>query len=339
MDYTNRLFQLRVITNKMQRLSGSRVLSVLKTAEKDLEKLLGLAKKETLTYQVYFDKMNAITELIDSMISEVNVSTRLGMRSTTESLTKKYASITREYARGRGFDLTTSFSAVPLQATKKCIERVWSDGFSFSDRIWRMDSFARDGVNQILTSGIARGQSAVSMSKELRRFLIDPDIEPGVSWTTGVSKSVTGKGTIHYNALRLARTEINNAYRETLVTANASNPITLGVRWNLSNSHPRPDICDVWAESDLYGIGAGVYPPGATPLDHPGGLCYVTDVLRPQAQWGEQKKFYVLRNLPREEILAPLKDVSIGQQNAAWKQFVNTQSMVAGEQRQYRLAS
>ena len=54
-----------------------------------------------------------------------------------------------------------------------------------------------------------------------------------------------------------------------------------GVKWNLSASHPKPDICDDWATQDSDGLGAGCYLPRNAPVDHPNGLCFLTDVLAP----------------------------------------------------------
>src|SRR5690606_3258478 len=38
--------------------------------------------------------------------------------------------------------------------------------------------------------------------------------------------------------------------------------------------HPRPDICDLYANQNLYGLGPGGYPPDAVPsTPHPNCLC------------------------------------------------------------------
>src|SRR3546814_13787995 len=43
-----------------------------------------------------------------------------------------------------------------------------------------------------------------------------------------------------------------------------------GTRFMLSPNHPRFDICDMHAKVNLYGLGAGVYPRGKSPLPaHP----------------------------------------------------------------------
>jgi hypothetical protein len=128
----------------------------------------------------------------------------------------------------------------------------------------------------------------VELAKQVEGFLL----KRGPAWTTGIKRSVTGRGTVAYNALRLARTEINQAYHWAQKEMAKENPLIIGQKWNLSNSHPLdwpfsaaymgyPEICDYRAYHDHHGLGDGVFPPGEAPPDHPNGLCYLTDVWKP----------------------------------------------------------
>jgi len=164
----------------------------------------------------------------------------------------------------------------------------YNDGFKLSDRIWRIQEYTQKGILDITTQGIMSGISAVELSKQLEGFLL----KRGPAWTTGIKRSVTGRGTVAYNALRLARTEINQAYHWAQKEMAVNNPMLIGQKWNLSNSHPTdwppsaaymgyPEICDYRAHHDHHGLGEGVFPPGEAPPDHPNGLCYLTDVWKP----------------------------------------------------------
>jgi hypothetical protein len=56
----------------------------------------------------------------------------------------------------------------------------------------------------------------------------------------------------------------------------------IGVRWRLNASHPEPDPCDTLASQDLYGLGAGVYPPGQLPEQpHPHCRCWAETIWAP----------------------------------------------------------
>ena len=164
----------------------------------------------------------------------------------------------------------------------------YNDGFNLSDRVWRIQEYTQKGILDITIQGIMSGISAVELAKQLEGFLL----KRGPAWTTGIKRSVTGRGTVAYNALRLARTEINQAYHWAQKEMAVNNPMLIGQKWNLSNSYPTdwppsaaymgyPEICDYRAHHDHHGLGEGVFPPGEAPPDHPNGLCYLTDVWKP----------------------------------------------------------
>lgn len=77
-------------------------------------------------------------------------------------------------------------------------------------------------------------------------------------------------GGIRYAAMRLARTEINNAFHAMTAEKAARDPWITEVEWNLSKSHPKPDICNqVHAESP--------FPADKVPArPHPQCMCYIT---------------------------------------------------------------
>src|SRR5690606_16622393 len=122
---------------------------------------------------------------------------------------------------------------------------------------------------------VNEGLSAVEFSRAVEQYLL----KPGPAWTTKIKPSITGRGSIKWNALRLARTETNNALRLAHALGAQTSVIVKGIRWALSRSHPEYDICDIWATQDLYGLGPGVYPPDKLPPGHPNCLCYLVDVL------------------------------------------------------------
>lgn len=51
-------------------------------------------------------------------------------------------------------------------------------------------------------------------------------------------------------------------------------------QWKLGSRHPAEDICDMYAEVDLYGLGEGVFPKDAAPVNpaHPHCLCHYAPV-------------------------------------------------------------
>lgn len=340
-EYLEKIIRCRFTTDKVMRVEEIRIVAALEQAASDLDKLIISSNQGSLTQANYITKRTRITEILQQMSLGIGSTTRFSLLSTAQKISDIYQSATESFADSRGFhfDFGQAFSEVPMDAVKTVTGRVYSDGRNFSDRIWRISLFANDGVEKILTAGVSRGESAVNMSKELRQFLLNPELTDGTTWTTAIRKSVSGQGTIHYNALRLARTEINNAYREALVQSNDASPIMLGMKWNLSKTHSIPDICDVWADGDMFGIGKGVYPPSGVPIDHPNGRCFLTEVMRAQNQWMQPKQEYSMLDLSDSEILQPLAKAKEYQRTAALKTFNAVNDLLRQEQRRAAVAA
>jgi hypothetical protein len=148
----------------------------------------------------------------------------------------------------------------------------WIDpnGYRLSDRVWQTAVNSRSRIDQLLDYHIPRGAAAVDIAEELERFL-----QPG--WDgrrTPLPYGLEGS----YAARRLARTEVTAAAGRAVVDASIANPFVGGVRWRLSGSHGRPDICDENARGGP--AGDGVYPPEAVPdyPAHPHDLCTLVPV-------------------------------------------------------------
>lgn len=148
----------------------------------------------------------------------------------------------------------------------------WVDpnGYRLSDRIWRDVVDVRSRVDRLLDYHIGQGTAAVDIADELEAFLT-----PGAD----VSRTRTPYGTEgSFAARRLARTEITAAAGRATVNASIANPFTAGVKWTLSLSHPKPDICDELAAAGPN--GDGVYAPENVPAypAHPHCLCNLQPV-------------------------------------------------------------
>lgn len=166
-----------------------------------------------------------------------------------------------------------------------------ADGLQLSDRIWRLDRQAREAVTGAIEQAVIKGQGAAQAAREFlnRGDAVPGDIQGkmGAANAEKIGKEVegslfSGTGSPMDNAMRLFRTEINRAHGEAYIKGALSNPDAAGVRFILSPAHPRPDICDLHASANLYGLGEGVYPNRAScpwPA-HPNTLSYVEIVFK-----------------------------------------------------------
>ena len=99
-----------------------------------------------------------------------------------------------------------------------------------------------------------------------------------------------------YQSRVTARTETAQAYRDSYERSLENVDGHIGMRWELSPRHPRPDVCDVLANQDLFGLGPGGYPPDQVPeTPHPSCLCITSAILDPYAL---RRELAVMRGEP-----------------------------------------
>ena len=330
--YIKSLLSARAITDFNMAKGEEAINSALRKAYRDLSRLLELSKPGTLTHAVYATHKKAIEKLITDMSISIKNNINYRIDKNVRDIVRGEIKNTKEYIKGSGYsvDLEGVFGQVPQRAFANIVNRSYN-GVKLSGRLWRMDKYAKSGIQDLINAGVARGQSGVEMAKELRRFLVDPSITPGTSWTTKVRKSVHGKGTLNYNAVRVVKTEVNNSYREAHVLSAVKNPLIKGVKWNLSTRHEVTDICDVWSESNSYGMGTGVFHPAGVPIDHPMGDCYLTDVLRKPADWRKPKTLLSkTRRVSKDTVTKMLTPKGMSEKAIArtYKQYVETDKMI-----------
>lgn len=203
-----------------------------------------------------------------------------GVRAATELAIQPVLADLGRTLSGRPdlLDALTGGRALPPGGTPKLplvdTARSWIDpnGYTLSDRIWQNGQDVRTAIDTMLQYHVERGTSAVNVAKELEQYLT-------IEGRNALTKRPYGtKGLA--NPRRLARTEITRAHGAATIEAARLNPLTAGVGWRLSGSHPKPDECDRNASRDAFGLGPGNYPPRDVPRypNHPQDKCYLTSV-------------------------------------------------------------
>lgn len=165
------------------------------------------------------------------------------------------------------------------------------DGKTLDFRLKTIKKGASNVVEAAIRQGLAEGKSAYEIGRDIetyikkdgrRRYSSPSHIinrEKGLPVTAPYGKKRTPAGAVDYNALRIARTELVNNYRQAKVDITKDKDWVVGWKWSLSASHPEPDICDTWANHDE-GLGRGVYSKSSdvSALGHPNCLCNVTTI-------------------------------------------------------------
>ena len=135
-----------------------------------------------------------------------------------------------------------------------------------------------------------------------------------------------------YNAERIARTETARAYADGQMLRYKNDEDVVALKWVLSSRHPRYDICDFYANADLYGLGKGVYPKDKFPTlpAHPHCMCRVSpvfdfevDISKAKDNTDDGGKQYIesISRDHREKLLgiSGSKEVTSGKAN--WKDY------------------
>lgn len=122
-----------------------------------------------------------------------------------------------------------------------------------SKRIYNTSVWMGNRLGRLINETLATGLNAQEFARRARDWF-NPNTPGGV----------------RYAALRLARTEINNAFHAMSAAKYADTPWIKQVEWNLSKSHPKPDVCNE--------VAAGSpYPADRVPArPHPQCMCYIT---------------------------------------------------------------
>lgn len=94
-----------------------------------------------------------------------------------------------------------------------------------------------------------------------------------------------------YVSERIARTEAAKAWADGFYSQALQNPNVVGFRWKTGSRHPVFDICDVYANADMFNMGKGIYPKDKVPPlpAHPHCLCRLYEVYKTEVDLSKVK--------------------------------------------------
>jgi hypothetical protein len=144
-----------------------------------------------------------------------------------------------------------------LQVSQRAIDvalaRMRLSELPLSQRIYRTSVWMGGRLGKLINETLASGLDAKEFAKRALDWF-NPNTPGGV----------------RYAAMRLARTEINNSFHAISAQKYAETPWITQVEWNLSKSHPKPDICNAVAADSPYASDKTPARP------HPQCMCYIT---------------------------------------------------------------
>lgn len=141
------------------------------------------------------------------------------------------------------------------------VQRITNTEQSLSARVYRTRALSNKWVSKQINLVMVRGGSAKEIAMAVRSS-IRPNTPGGVS----------------YAALRLGRTELNNAFHGTAINMAEKRPWIKGMEWHLSDTHvidpKRPDLCEAY-HGQIFEIDK---TPGKP---HPQCRCWIAPSVEP----------------------------------------------------------
>ena len=158
------------------------------------------------------------------------------------------------------------------------ISRVTKSKKPLSERVYRSRSLANQWVQRLVTSSILRGDSSRDIAKAVEGHIL-PHTPGGTS----------------YAAMRLGRTELNNAFHATAITQAEDRPWIDSMEWNLSSTHVLQKCkCEEYRRVRFFPMGNVPEKP------HPHCRCFITPVLEPFGDFLQKYKAGYYRDWTNE---------------------------------------
>lgn len=180
--------------------------------------------------------------------------------------------------------------------------RIYADGIPLSSRLWKLDRQSRTEIERIIYNGVANKQSAWNIAKELEQYLgFGANCPRWTSTRLRLTKKQIAEGDlaglkrgeecrgqgVAYNALRLARNELQVIHGLATDQILAGLPFVEKEQIYLSPSHPEDDECDAVIAAGEG--GKGIYPKGTITIPiHVQCLCGKAAVLPNDDQFTDQ---------------------------------------------------
>jgi hypothetical protein len=267
-----------------------KVEKILIQASQDLARRISVIEMrypETV-YQGSFYRINKalksrIDEILKQLHKDILANTTNGIVSNWDLANLKNNKMVGKWAEGiqlKKDSIPVSFNQLNEAALNTYLKRVEA-GFTISGRVWRLVNGARDQIELYLSSGISTGKPAADISRDIRKYLNEPNkLFRRVRQDGKLVLSKAARGyhpgagiyrSSYKNALRLTKNETNVAYRLSDYHRRQQLDFVVGVEVHLSAAHPIYDMCDSLK---------GRYPKGFIfDIWHPNCICYTTSIM------------------------------------------------------------
>lgn len=241
-----------------------------------------LKTRDSMTSERKLMYLNELVENLEERLESLDKKTETLIKKNMNIVIGEVIKENQEFLKTLGFSqeiAKVAYSHIPQDVINEIITgKLYEGRWSLSKAIWNNNTLKNKELEYIVSKGVAEQKSAFEIAKDLEKYVNPSSAKP---WDfRKVYPKLVGNATIDYNAQRLARTMVSQAYQESFVRATIKNPFITYYRWLISNSDRVCPICIERGESD-HGYGVGLYKKDELPLDHPNGMCTWSVVTKP----------------------------------------------------------
>lgn len=257
---------------KIQGQTDTRIRTILLATAEDVDaQVSALQNNSTFSKGVRTAQlrlvMQTVQEALNELFNGIAPVIRDGQKKEALAAVDGLTETDRDYLAkvfANSGDVRDFLDSQKLQAqiqVANAINRVTKSDRPLSQRVYRTKALAKHWVKKEVTLGIARGASAKEIAKTVRKH-IRPDTPGGVS----------------YAAMRLGRTELNNAFHATAISLAQDRPWITGMSWHLSKRHEidplNVEICEEYSRRTFT-------MDSVPPKPHPQCRCFVAPIMEP----------------------------------------------------------
>lgn len=205
-----------------------------------------------------------VDDLLFTFGQDINLTIVNGIRGQWELSIEKNAEVIHKHYGGKVSETVNRMIYDPQAAALEEFINKKTAGLRLSDRVLKYSGQFKAQIEQNLYAGISEGKSAATMARDQVSYMQNPEpLFRRVRYTNSKGKSTLrlskpaqkyyqdlgspGQGVYrspYKNFMRITRDVTNDSYRQSDMVRYQSLPFVLGYEVNLSNNHPRVDICD-----------------------------------------------------------------------------------------------
>lgn len=280
-SYRAAQMQARSTEDDLLRQVGAEIDRALRLAVEQFEALLRQLpdgseseRRAALTHSLHILQDQRL--LLEQRLAQATLD---GRTTSFEDILEAWQDATKEAARAVGVPRAALGEVLVPRTTMLAAYQHVGGAELFRTLLGTAAADGYQAVNDLIRHAIITGKSFDALATDLRAYVRGGDEGGNVA---------DAFRTVRFNATRIAYSEIHNARAEAEVQHFALDPLVGAVAWRLSPDRGTlrgPDICDILAANDFYGLGPGVYPVASVPLPpHPFDRCERVPIVRPISQ-------------------------------------------------------